>query len=100
MTYREIHDLEPECAELELDVLDIDDGALDELVEALREATEDDWLAVPCEQLSGEFAERLAPVSGARCRGCGCRPERTPQDTWYVQDMAAWCPECFGERNS
>lgn len=100
MTFRELHDLEPECCELELDTLEPDDGALDELIEALRGATEEDWLAVPCADLArDEYAEAVAPVSGARCRGCGCRPGNTPQDTWYVQDMAAWCPECFGDRN-
>ena len=41
--------------------------------------------------------DKVAPVSGARCRRCGASAHRakfSPNDTWLVADGAAYCPVC------
>ncbi len=37
MTYRELHDLDADVNELEIEIADCDDGALDHLIEALQD---------------------------------------------------------------
>lgn len=45
-----------------------------------------------------ENAEEIAPVSGARCRGCGKSARLAPPlSDWYVVRKAAWCKECHEE---
>ena len=39
--------------------------------------------------------DRVAPVSGERCRGCGHSARRDPPDTeWFVLLGSAYCTEC------
>jgi hypothetical protein len=39
--------------------------------------------------------DKIAPVSGARCRSCGANPANLPRDSvWLVQDGAAYCFTC------
>jgi hypothetical protein len=45
--------------------------------------------------------DKIAPVSGCRCRSCGHNALRDDLDAmWYVRDMAAYCPPCAREEDA
>lgn len=49
---------------------------------------------VTCYDLAQD-ADRIAPVSGVRCRGCGANANmRHADEVWTIHQKAAWCPGC------
>jgi hypothetical protein len=49
---------------------------------------------VTCAALAAN-PDKIAPVSGCRCRECGANANNRPlNEQWLIKDSAAWCAEC------